>query len=126
LAAPVVGRRAACASLVLAVRLSILRAKAIPPVLVAFAVEQNLSERGLATLAHASGPFDETLIVDAGPGARGTLQQRPDSATKWPDLGRVTRWSLPVAYEGTAVETVRLADAESLREALVKWIGGDR
>jgi putative aminopeptidase FrvX len=40
LAAPVAGRRAACAALVLAVRLSILRAKAIPPVLVAFAVEQ--------------------------------------------------------------------------------------
>ena len=126
LAAPVVGRRAACASLVLAVRQSILRGKTIPPVLVAFAVEQELSERGLATLAHASGPFDETLIVDGGPGALGALQQRPDSVIKWTDLGRVTRWSLPVAYEGTAVETVRLADAESLREALVKWIGGDR
>ena len=126
LAAPGVGRRAACASLVLAVRQSILRAKLIPPVMVAFAVEQQLSERGLATLAHSSGPFDETLIVDSDPGARGALQQRPDSATRWPDLGQVTRWSLPVAYEGTAVETVRLGDAESLREALVKWIGGDR
>jgi hypothetical protein len=44
----------------------------------------------------------------------------------WPRPGRVTRWSLPVRYAGTPVETVALADADSLRNALVRWIGGDR
>ena len=127
LAAPVVGRRAACAALLVAARQSTLRAKLIPPVMVAFAVEQELSERGLATLANGYGPFEATLIVDGAPGPRGGLQQGPDeeASSRWPALGRVTRWSLPVTYGGTAVETVRLGDAEALQNALVKWIGGD-
>lgn len=128
LAAPAAGRRTACAALLLAVQEPTLRAKPAPPVLVAFAVEQELSERGLGTLANAQGPFEETLIVDGGPGSRGVgLQQGPDTATsgRWPALGRVTRWSLPVTYGGTAVETVGLGDAASLRDALLKWIGGD-
>lgn len=126
LAAPAAGRRAACAALVLAARRSIVPPKASAPVTVAFAVEQELSERGLGTLANASGPFDETLIVDGRPGTRGALLQVPDgdTAARWPALGRVTRWSVPVSYGGTAVETVSLADAEFLRGALVKWIGG--
>jgi putative aminopeptidase FrvX len=126
LAAPVVGRRSACAALLVAVRQSVGRAKAIPPVIVAFAVEQELSERGLSTLANANGPFDEALILDGRPGARGGLQQGPDldPSGRWPALGRVTRWSLPVTYGGTAVETVGLGDAQSLVDALVKWIGG--
>jgi hypothetical protein len=96
------------------------------PVTVAFAVEQQLSQRGLATLSNALGPFDETLIVDSRPGAGGSLHQTPDeeTSTRWPGLGRVTRWSLPVSYGGTPVETVSLADAESLQGALVRWIGG--
>jgi putative aminopeptidase len=127
LAAPVVGRRAACAALVLAVRQSTIRAKLIPPLTVGFVVEQELSQRGLGTLASALGPFDQTLIVDGRPGVRGSLQQVNDSAAsaRWPNLGNVTRWSLPISHGGTAVETVRLGDAESLREAIVKWIGGD-
>ncbi len=94
--------------------------------MVAFAVEQELSERGLGTLANAYGPFEETLIVDGGPGPRGGIQQGPDSTSAgwWPALGRVTRWSLPVTYGGTAVETVWLRDAVSLHDALVNWIGG--
>lgn len=128
LAAPMAGRRAACAALILAVRQSILRAKLIPPLTVAFAVEQELSQRGLGTLANELGAFDETLIVDGRPGSRGSLQQMPDSAVsvRWPRLGRVRKWSLPVSYAGTPVETVWLGDVESLREALVKWIGGDQ
>jgi putative aminopeptidase FrvX len=126
LAAPAVGRRAACAALLLAGRESIVRAKAIPPVMVAFAVEQELSERGLGTLANASGPFDETLIVDGRPGAHGALQQGPDSvaSARWRALGRVTRWSLPVGYSGTPVETVLLRDTATLRDALMDRIGG--
>jgi putative aminopeptidase FrvX len=128
LAAPAVGRRTACAALVLAVGQSIVRAKLIPQVTVAFAVEQELSQRGLATLGNELGPFDETVLVDSRAGQRGALQQEPDSGAtaRWPRLGQVTRWSLPVRYAGTPVETVALADADSLRSALVRWIGGDR
>jgi M42 glutamyl aminopeptidase len=128
LAAPMAGRRTACAALVAAVRQSIPRAKLIPGVTVAFTVEQELLQRGLATLGNALGPFDETLLVDGHAGVPGRLQQLPDSetATRWPRLGRVMRWSLPVNYAGTPVETVSLADADSLRAALVKWIGGER
>jgi putative aminopeptidase FrvX len=128
LAAPVVGRRTACAALVVAAGQSIVRAKLIPQVTVAFVVEQELSQRGLATLANELGPFDETVLVDGRAGTRGALEQGPDSSTavRWPRLGRVTTWSLPVRYAGTPVETVALADAESLRSALVRWIGGDR
>jgi hypothetical protein len=107
---------------------SLVRPKLIPPVTVAFAVEQELSQRGLATLASELGPFDETVLMDSRAGKRGALEQGPDSSTvaRWPRLGRVTRWSLPVRYAGTPVETVALADADSLRSALVRWIGGDR
>jgi putative aminopeptidase len=128
LAAPAVGRRTACAALVLAVGQSIARAKALPPVTVAFVVEQELSQRGLATLANELGPFDEAVLVDSRAGKRGALEQGPDSSitARWPRLGRVTRWSLPVRYAGTPVETVALADADSLRNTLARWIGGDR
>ena len=128
LAAPSVGRRTACAALVDAVQLSTLRGKLVPPVVVGFVTQQRLSERGLRTLANELGPFDETLIVDGRPGVRGSLQQGPDAATsaRRPALGRVTRWSLPVAYDGTPVETASMADAERLRDALVKWIGDER
>jgi hypothetical protein len=37
----------------------------------------------------------------------------------------VRRWSIPVRYAGTPVETVSMADADSLTQALVRWIGGD-
>jgi putative aminopeptidase FrvX len=128
MAAPAAGRRAACAALVLAVKQSAVRAKLLPPVTVAFVVEQELAERGLATLANELGPFEETLLLDGRPGARGALHQGPDAdeAARWPGLGRVTRWSLSVRYPGTPVETIALADADSLREALVHWIGGDQ
>jgi putative aminopeptidase FrvX len=128
LAAPAVGRRTACAALLLAVGRSMMRAKLIPQVTVAFAVEQELSQRGLGTLANELGPFDEAVLVDSRAGQRGALEQEPDPGmtARWPRLGRVTRWSLPVRYAGTPVETVALADADSLRNALARWIGGDR
>jgi putative aminopeptidase len=128
LAAPAVGRRAACAALVLALSQSRLRAKLLQPVTVAFAVEQELSQRGLATLASELGPFDETVLLDGGAGRWGAvIQERDTSAsTQWPRLGKTTRWSLPVRYRGTPVETLALADADSLRSALVRWIGGEQ
>lgn len=127
LAAPVAGRRAACAALLAAAsRQSRDGAGLSGTTVIAFAVEQELAERGLATLANALGPFGETLIVDGTPGVPGPFQQAPDTLTsaRWRGLGSVTRWSLPVGYAGTAVETVSLADADSLNRALGTWIGG--
>ena len=93
---------------------------------VAFAVQHQLSYRGLATLGNAAGPFAETLIVDGAPGAIGELvRTTAGDPVSWPrTLGRVMQWSLPARFAETPVETVSLADAESLREALVRWIGG--
>jgi hypothetical protein len=126
LAAPVAGRRTACAALLLAARQSRLRAKLLPPVTVAFAVQHRLGRRGLTSLGNAAGPFTETLIVDAAPSALGGLvRSAPGDTVSWPRaLGRVVQWNLPVKFAGTPVETVSLADAESLQKALVRWIGG--
>ena len=133
-AAPSAGRRAACAALLLAVHQSVLWAKLLPPVTVAFTVQQRLENRGLATVSHAEGGFDETVIVDAAPAPLGSLVLRAapdssmpaDSTDLWRGLGSVRQWSLPMRYAGTAVETVSMADADALIQALVKWIGGDK
>jgi len=95
---------------------------------VGFVVEQRLGERGLATLANTAGPFDETIIVDGQPGPMGQPLRNPDAetASRWPRLGQVMRWSLPVTYPGTPVESVSLMDADSLQSALVRWIGGQQ
>jgi putative aminopeptidase FrvX len=124
LAAPVAGRRAACAALLVAVRQFAGRENRVGTVVAAFAVEQELTQRGLATLANASGPFDETLIVDGNPGPRGAPQQSldPGTSARWPALGKVSRLSLPASYTGTVVETVSLADADSLHRAIVSWM----
>jgi len=128
LAAPVAGRRAACAALVLAARRAIAEQGMVPrgeSVLVAFVVQQDLDARGLATLANTRGPFTETLIVDGGPGAPGAVVAAPySSATRTPALGRVMRWSLGVRYPATAVETTSLTGADTLRAGLLRWIGG--
>jgi len=128
LAAPAAGRRAACAALLMATRQSTTRAKLMPPVTIAFVVEQELSRRGLTTLANADGPFTETLIVDGRAGQLGLLQKGvgADTSSGSRKLGRVVEWSLPVRYAGTAAETVSLRDADSLRQQLVKWIGGEQ
>lgn len=126
LAGPSAGRRAACAALLTAARSSRLGARLIPGVTVGFVVEQRLGERGLATLANTSGPFEQTIIVDGQPGPPGELLRTPDAetASRWPRLGQVTRWSLPVTYQASPVESVSLTDADSLQSALVGWIGG--
>jgi putative aminopeptidase FrvX len=128
LAAPKAGRRAACAALLLAVGESVARSRPIPRLEVALVVEQELGQGGLATVANTSEPFDETLIVDGEQGVPGTVRKAAaaDTTGKLARLGQLTRWSLPVRYGGTAVETVSLADAESLRRELLAWIGGDR
>ena len=130
LAAPVAGRRAACAALVLAARRAIAEQGMVPreeSVVIAFVVEQDLNARGLGTLANTRGPFTETVIVDGGPGVPGAVSRAPDSvAARWPALGTVTRWSLGARYPATAVETTSLGGADTLRSALARWIGGQR
>ena len=109
LAAPMAGRRAACASLVLAAR------EAKPgsgTVVVAFVTEQNLSQRGLRTVRRTQGPFTDERLVDGGTGAPGLPTESKDG------------WILPVAYASTPVETVSLAGADSLRARIGRWIVG--
>jgi hypothetical protein len=77
-------------------------------------------------VANELGPFDETVVVDATRDRSDGIHVEPDSMSKaqWPALGRVSRWTLPVRYAGTPVESVAMHDADSLRAALVRWIGG--
>jgi putative aminopeptidase len=121
LAAPVAGRRAACAAVVTAVQEAARHPGALPAVTVAFVVEQELSQRGLSTLANLAGPFAETVMVDGRPGQPGSVQ-RLELAQR-PGLGRSAEWSLPVRYAGTAVETVSMKDAATLRDELIRWLG---
>lgn len=109
LAAPMAGRRAACAALVLAAR----GAKpASGTVVVAFVTEQNLSQRGLRTVRRTQGPFAEERLVDGGSGAPGAPAENAEG------------WLLPAAHAATAVETVSLAGADSLRARIERWIAG--
>ena len=130
LAAPMVARRSACAALVLASRRATAEQGMVPrgeSIVVAFLVEHELSGRGLATVANTRGPFLETLLVDGGSGTPGLVTRGADSlARRWPALGAVSRWSLGARYLGTPVETTSFAGADSLRSALVRWIGGDQ
>ena len=131
LAAPVAGRRAACAALVLAARQAVAEQGMVPrgeSVIVAFVVEQDLSRRGLATVARMRGPFVETVLLDAGDGPPGRVTQARDSAlaTRWPTLGAAARWTIGVRYPGSAVETTSLTGADSLRAVLARWIGEAR
>jgi putative aminopeptidase FrvX len=131
IASPVAGRRAACAALLSAARAAIAEKGRIPrgeAVVVAFLVEQNLASRGLQTLANTRGPFSETLLVDGEAAALGSVKRttETDTSSTFSRLGKRTRWSLPIRYGGTAVESVSLTDAESLRVALAAWIEGTR
>jgi putative aminopeptidase FrvX len=131
LAAPVAARRSACAALVLAARAAAAEQGMVPrsdAVVVAFVVEQELLGRGLATVANTRGPFVESIVLDAKPGAMGAIAQEADTALahRWPALGSVARWSLGARYLGSTVESTSLVGADSLRVGLTRWIGGAR
>jgi putative aminopeptidase FrvX len=127
LAGPMTGRRAACAALAVAAgrvtakQVTVSRRETI---VIAFVVEQELSGRGIATIANAMGPFSETILVDDADAdaeaEAGTVAER------WPGLGRVEARPLPVRYAGTPVETVSLSDVERLADELAAWIEGPR
>ena len=123
LAAPWAGRRSACAALVSAA-LAAGRAGDGETV-VAFVVEQNLGRRGLLTVMNEAGPFTETIVLEAGSGAPGSVAIAADT-TQPARLGRVMRWRLPVRYEGSPVETVSLRDVAALATRLGVWMGGGR
>ncbi len=121
-AGPMMGRRAACAALVEAARrrdsarATLSRRQAV---VIAFVVEHELGQRGLATLARTVGPFDQTLLVaDGGSGA--------DAASNWPELGTVAIRGLVSRYAGTPVETISLPAVQGLADTLAAWIGGTR
>lgn len=122
LAGPWAGRRSACAALAQVAAL----ATTSGHVVLAFAVEQELGQRGLRTLANTRGPFERTIIVDGANGAAGTLLQRSDTVTAraLPTLGAVTRIALPTRNSGTPVETVSIADLAALRDRLIAVMGG--
>lgn len=111
LAAPMAGRRAACAALISAAREG---ANVSGSVVVAFVVEQELSLRGLRSAAALHGPFIATRIADAGSASI------PAAAA----FGELSRWEMPVRYANTPVESVSLSDLARVRQEIVGWLGG--
>jgi putative aminopeptidase FrvX len=134
LAAPWVGRRAACAALLAAARRSVAepgKDSRSGSTVVAFVVEQQLSARGLLTLATSRGPFAESWIADDSVGARavqaadsnpelGAVGSPPRAA-----LGQIHAWQISTAYPGTAVETVSLEQVEHTSAAIAGWLRGE-
>ena len=109
LAAPMAGRRGACAVLLLAARTARPRSGTV---VVAFVTEQNLSQRGLRTVRRTQGPFTEERSVDGKAGAPGGPLETTEG------------WVLPSASETTPVETISLVGADSLRARIGRWIEG--
>ena len=120
LAAPVAGRRTACAALA---RAALSRPERTATV--AFVVEQGLGMRGLLTAVNESGPFEEVVLLDGGTSAE-AVEVAADSIRSGPNRLAVTRWTLRTRFGGTPVETVDLDDAAELERRLVAWLGGGR
>ena len=114
LAAPVAGRRAACAALA---RAALDARSPAGTVVVAFVTEQNLSQRGLRTVRRTQGPFTAEMLVDGGPGTRDALDAPRTSAEGW---------LLPAANAGTPVETVSLRAVDSLQVLIGRWMAGSQ
>lgn len=123
LAAPVAGRRAACAALAWAAGQARPRAGTV---VVAWVTEQNLGARGLLAVMNQDGPFGATVILDGDDGGAG-MREVADTGRQVPAaLGRVTRWLLAARYAGTPVETVNLEDVAALGRRVSSWIVADR
>jgi len=127
LAAPMAGRRAACAALLAAVRRTTAGQGAAPArgtTVVAFVVEQQLEARGLLTVATTRGPFDETWIADDSAGVA-AIQAASLPAGPRAALGRVHGWAVATRYSGTAVETVSLGEVEQTSAKIADWLRGE-
>lgn len=116
-AGPEAGQRGACAALVAAARAAVARNnyQLHGQLVIAFAVESRIGHRGLGTLLNLRGPFQETLLVDYPEPRRFPLAER---------MGEVTRLTLETRYEGLAIETISLADVESLSKRIEAWLEG--
>ena len=118
LAAPSVGRRAACAALLRAAQTTV---PVRGTVVVAFVVEQLFTQRGLLSVGKNLGPFADALLLDAGAGTdRIGSRASPDPAS----LGSFETWLLPVRYPGSPVETVSLRAVAALERGLTFRIRG--
>lgn len=117
-AAPAVGRRAACAALIRAAQTT------TPPrgsVVIAFVVEQLFTQRGLLTVGRNMGPFTDALLLDGGPGTdRLGSKTSPDPTS----MASFETWLLPVRHAGTPVETVSLREVAALERGLTFRIRG--
>lgn len=107
LAGPEAGQRGSCAALA---RAYLNRPTTVGTVVVAFTVESRIGHRGLTTLSHTRGPFQETLLLDYPP--RGNLEA----------LGTMNSRALETRYDGWQVETIDLADVESMAESISQWM----
>jgi hypothetical protein len=117
LAAPVAGRRAACAALLLAARSA---RPAQGSATIAFVVEQSFTRGGLLSLAKSRGPFASAVLLEARAADSSASPSSPDSE----NLRSYEVWSLKVRYPGTPVETVSLTDAAALERRIEARIGG--
>lgn len=117
-AAPSVGRRAACAALIRAAQTT---SPAKGSVVIAFVVEQLFTQRGLLSVGRNLGPFADALLLDGGNGAdRIGSKTSPDPTS----LISFEAWILPVRHIGTPVETVSLREVAALERGLTFRIRG--
>jgi putative aminopeptidase FrvX len=122
LAAPSAARRAGCAALLAAVRgpHGAGAAQARGTVVVVFAVE-GTSARGLLAAGRLHGPFVEALLL--GTATAGEVRPPAELLAAAGIAGAA--WVVPnAAYLGTPVETVRLAEVDSLAGGLRLWMEG--
>lgn len=117
LAAPVAGRRAACAALLRAAGAA---RPARGTVVVAFVVEQSFTRRGLQSVARLHGPFSAALLLETSGADPAAARQAPAD----PALPNLEVNGLRARYLGTPIETVSLDDAAALEAALIARIGG--
>ena len=107
LAGPEAGQRGACAALA---RAYLNRPEVTGTVVIAFTVESRIGHRGLTTLTKTRGPFDATFLLDYP--LRGDLDA----------LGTLNSQSLETRYDGWQVETIDLANVESMAERITRWM----
>lgn len=118
LAAPSVGRRAACAALIRAAQTT---SPSKGSVVIAFVVEQLFTQRGLLTVGRNMGPFTDALLLDGSSGTeRLGSKSSPDPTT----MSSFETWFLPVRHIGTPVETVSLREVAALERGLTFRIRG--
>ncbi len=122
LAAPAMGRRAACAAVLSAASRS--RPKQ-GSVVFSFVTEQRLGATGLRSVITERGPFDRVFLVDGVPGVIGSGPAARDVTISGLDSAHSARQvGLPVRFADSRVETVGLDDVERLERWIADSISG--